>query len=98
MSGGLTIDAVEVEEALRGHPSVVDASVVGVPDATWGEKVAAWIEPVVGEFDVEEVLNYLRPILSAPKMPRVWHVEGDLPRNANGKVDRVKVRDAFDAE
>jgi O-succinylbenzoic acid--CoA ligase len=98
VSGGVTIDAVEVEEALRGHPSVVDASVVGVPDATWGEKVAAWIEPVVGEFDVEEVLNYLRPILSAPKMPRVWHVEGDLPRNANGKVDRVKVRDAFDAE
>lgn len=98
VSGGVTIDALEVEEALRGHPSVVDACVVGVPDPTWGESVAAWVEPIVGEFDVEELVRYLRPLLSAPKMPRVWHVEGGLPKNANGKVDRAKVKDAFGAE
>ena len=98
VSGGVTIDAVEVEEALRSHPSVVDACVVGVPDPTWGEKVAVWVEPVVGEFDVEEVETHLRAMLSAPKMPRIWYVEGDMPRNATGKLDRAKVRDVLGAQ
>ena len=98
VSGGVTIDAVEVEEALRSHPSVVDACVVGVPAPTWGEKVAVWVEPVVGEFDVEEVETHLRAMLSAPKMPRIWYVEGDMPRNATGKLDRAKVRDVLGAQ
>ena len=92
VSGGVTIDAVEVEEALRTHPAVIDACVVGVADEEWGERVGAWIEPVVGEFDVEEVETELRERLSAAKLPRVWLVEGGLPRNANGKVDRDAVR------
>lgn len=92
VSGGVTIDAVDVEEALRSHPAVIDACVVGVADEEWGERVAAWVEPVVGEFSVEEVGEYLRGRLSAAKLPRVWHVEGGLPRNANGKVDRERVR------
>jgi acyl-CoA synthetase (AMP-forming)/AMP-acid ligase II len=66
--------------------------VVGVPDEEWGEKVGAWVEPVVGEFNVEEVTEYLRAHLSVAKLPRVWHVGGGLPRNANGKVDRERVR------
>jgi acyl-CoA synthetase (AMP-forming)/AMP-acid ligase II len=98
VSGGVTIDAVEVEEALRSHPGVVDACVVGVPDPTWGERVAAWVEPVVGEFDLEEVETHVRAMLSAPKMPRLWHVEGDMPRNAAGKLDRAKVRDVLGAQ
>lgn len=92
VSGGVTIDAVEVEEALRAHPAVLDACVVGVADEEWGERVGTWIEPVVGEFDVEEVEAELRERLSAAKLPRVWLVEGGLPRNANGKVDREAVR------
>jgi len=92
VSGGVTIDAVDVEEVLRGHPAVVDACVVGVADEEWGERVGAWVEPVVGEFSVEEVEVYLRDRLSVAKLPRVWHVEGGLPRNANGKVDRARVR------
>ncbi len=95
VSGGMTVDAVEVEEALRGHSAVIDACVVGVADEEWGEMVGAWVEPVLGDFDVEEVELYLRGRLSAPKLPRVWHVEGGLPRNANGKVDRERVRNAL---
>jgi len=44
VSGGVTVDAGEVEEALRAHPSVRDAGVVGVPDEEWGERVGAWVE------------------------------------------------------
>jgi O-succinylbenzoic acid--CoA ligase len=95
VSGGVTIDAMEVEEAIRAHPSVIDACVVGVPDDVWGERVAAWVEPVVGEFDTEEVDAHLREVLSPGKVPRLWHVEAGLPRNANGKVDRTLARAVF---
>jgi O-succinylbenzoic acid--CoA ligase len=97
VSGGVTIDAVEVEEALRGHPSVIDACVVGLPDEEWGERVAAWVEPVVGEFDPEEVERHVRTLLSAAKVPRTWHVASGLPRNANGKTDRGRVRETLEA-
>lgn len=92
VSGGVTVDALEVEEALRSHPAVFDCCVVGIPDPEWGERVGAWVEPVVGEFDVDDVSAQLRDRLSAAKLPRVWHVAAGLPRNANGKVDRSAVR------
>lgn len=98
VSGGVTVDAVEVEEALREHPAVIDACVVGVPDEEWGERVAAWVEPVVGELDLEEIDRHLRERLSPAKLPRLWRVEGGLPRNANGKVDRGEVRGALERE
>jgi O-succinylbenzoic acid--CoA ligase len=97
VSGGVTIDAIEVEEALRSHPSVIDACVVGLPDEEWGERVAAWVEPVVGEFDPEELDRHVRTLLSAAKVPRTWHVAGGLPRNPNGKTDRGRVRETLEA-
>jgi O-succinylbenzoic acid--CoA ligase len=93
VSGGVNVDAAEVEEALRAHPSVVDACVAGVPDDEWGEVVAAWVVPVEGEFDVDEVDAWLRDRLAGPKRPRRWVVESEIPLNANGKPDRALVRD-----
>jgi O-succinylbenzoic acid--CoA ligase len=95
VTGGVNVDALEVEEALRAHPAVIDACVVGVPDETWGERVAAWIEPVEGEFDLAELERWLGGRLSAAKRPRVWRVAPELPRNANGKVDRAGARAAL---
>ena len=95
VTGGVTIDAHEIEEALRSHPTVLDACVVGIPDDEWGERVGAWVDPVVGEFDVERIETWLRRTLTAAKLPRVWYVAGSLPRNVNGKVDRSAVRRAL---
>ncbi len=92
VTGGVTVDAVEVEEALRAHPTVIDACVVGVPDPEWGERVGAWVEPVEGELELEELDRHLRQLLTGAKLPRLWHVAPAMPRNANGKVDRVAVR------
>lgn len=92
VSGGFNVDAVEVEEVVRTHPAVLDACVAGVPDEEWGERVAVWVDPVVGEFDEERVMEWLRSSLAGPKLPRLWHVEPGLPRNVNGKVDRAAVR------
>jgi len=92
VTGGVTVDAVEVEEALRAHPSVADACVVGLPDAEWGERVAAWVVPQDHDFDAEALGVFLRGRLSGPKLPRALHLDGELPRNPNGKVDRAAVR------
>jgi long-chain acyl-CoA synthetase len=103
VSGGVTVDAVEVEDALRSHPGVADACVVGIPDATWGERVAAWVEPspavlTAPALDIDALDAYLRTRLAAPKLPRRFHVSSGLPRNANGKIDRAAVREAFRGE
>ena len=92
VSGGVTVDAVEVEEALRAHPAVADACVVGVSDAEWGEVVGACVVPAEGEFDLDAVDESLRERLSVAKCPRLWCIENELPLNANGKVERERVR------
>lgn len=95
VTGGVTVDAREVEEALRAHPAVVDACVAGVPDDEWGERVGAWVVPVEGEFDLASVDEWVRQRLTGAKVPRLWHVSPALPLNANGKVDRIRVRGAL---
>jgi O-succinylbenzoic acid--CoA ligase len=92
VSGGVTIDAVEVEEAVRLDPTVADICVVGIPDADWGERVGALVVPVEGEFDLDRTDEHLRGRLMSAKVPRLWRLASELPRNANGKVDRTAVR------
>ncbi len=96
VSGGVTVDAAEVEEALRADPSVADACVVGLPDEEWGERVAAWVVPAGDTLDTSALLGSLRARLAPAKLPRVVHVSSEAPpRNPNGKVDRAAVRAAL---
>lgn len=92
VSGGVTVDPVEVEEVLRTHPGVTDACVVGIPDPEWGEKVAAALVFADGAHDLESVDAMARERLSPAKRPRRWLPLDALPANANGKVDREAVR------
>ena len=92
VTGGVTVDAAEVEEALRSHPAVADACVVGIPDEEWGERVGAWVE-LADEGPTRAVLDaHLRELLSSSKIPRSYHFGRPVPRNANGKLDRTTVR------
>ncbi|MGY8798107.1 MAG: AMP-binding protein [Longimicrobiales bacterium] len=91
ISGGVTVDAIEVEEVLRAHPAVVDAVVAAIPDDEWGEIVGAFVVGVEGEFDLDAVAEHARSLLSDAKRPRRWLIDHELPLNANGKVDRVLV-------
>lgn len=95
VTGGATVDPREVETALRAHPAVADVCVVGLPDAEWGEIVAAAVVPVEGEFDPDEVAAWIHDRVSAAKRPRRWMRLDALPLNANGKVDRGAVRRRF---
>lgn len=97
VSGGVTVDAVEVEEAIRGYEGVRDVCVVGLSDPEWGERVAASIVPEAESIDLDALSTFLRGQLSGPKLPRIFHVSTELPRNANGKVDRGAVRASLES-
>lgn len=79
----------EVEEALKTHPSIDDALVVGVPDEKWGQSITAVVTTVPGHAFVEEDLRaYVKTQLAAYKAPkRVLLGEGVAMRAPNGKAD-----------
>ena len=88
ISGGENIHPVQVEEALNGHPDVVDSLVVGVPDEQWGQRVVAYIVTRAGAAPtVDELDAYCRahPTLSSFKRPRAYRFVEALPVSATGK-------------
>jgi len=96
ISGGVKVDPAEVEAVLSGHPGVLEAAVVGLPDPEWGERVVAAVVSVHGRGPSEaELGEKVRAALSAAKWPRAWRFVEALPRNATGKVDREGVRALF---
>jgi acyl-CoA synthetase (AMP-forming)/AMP-acid ligase II len=96
VSGGENVYPAEVEEALRRHPSVLDAAVVAVPDEKWGEMVAAAIElrpgTAVAPTDLQ---SFARRQIAAYKCPKLVRFVERLPRTASGKVQRAEVRKQF---
>ena len=96
ISGGVNVDPVEVEAVLRAHPGVLEVAVVGIPDSTWGERVAAaLVLDSEGGTQVGEVESLSRDTLSPAKRPREFLVVPSLPQNPNGKLDRSGVRSLF---
>ena len=86
-TGGEKVHPAEVEDALLSHPAVRDAVVVGVPDATWGERVAAIVAVGTGSVTPEELTEHLRPQLAGYKIPRSIQVVDELPRTPTGKIE-----------
>jgi O-succinylbenzoic acid--CoA ligase len=87
VTGGENVMAAEVEEALREHPAVLDAAVVGRPDPEWGEAVTAFVV-LDGAVEDAELIAHCRERLAGYKAPRAIHRVDELPRNAAGKVRR----------
>ena len=89
--GGEKLGPVEVEEVLRSHPSVVDVGVVGMPDASLGERVGAVVvaaEPV----SAETLVGYCGSRLASYKVPEYVEFAPELPFSALGKIDRKALR------
>ena len=92
ISGGENVYCAEVEAALRAHPAVAQAAVVGVADARWGEAVHAFVvlrEPV----DEAALRDWCRAQLAGFKCPRSYSVVPELPLSAAGKVLKNVLRD-----
>jgi len=87
-TGGEKVYPEEVEEALKLHPSVNDAAVVGVPDERFGEAITALVEPHEGETIDEAILiAHVRTTLAAYKSPKRILTIDTVGRAANGKLD-----------
>jgi fatty-acyl-CoA synthase len=89
VSGGENVFPLEVENLLADHPDIVEASVVGVDDADFGKRLAAY---VVGRpesaLDADAVKSHVRAHLARHKIPRDVVFVKQLPRNETGKVLR----------
>jgi 3-oxocholest-4-en-26-oate---CoA ligase len=89
-TGGEKVYPEEVEEALKRHPAVRDAVVVGVPDERFGEAVVAVVE---GDVDAEELIDLARRYLAAYKTPKQIVPVDSIGRAPNGKVDHRRLRE-----
>ena len=86
-TGGEKVSALEIEEAIRANEAVADCAVVGVTDATWGDRVCAAVVTAPGApLEAEALRKWLGQRLSPWKVPREVRIVADLPRNALGKV------------
>ena len=91
--GGEKIYCVEVEDVLCAHPDILEAAVVGVADAVYGEVVKACVVPRAGaRVDPEDVRRFVGARLAKFKVPREVAVLDTLPRNPNGKVIKGELR------
>jgi acyl-CoA synthetase (AMP-forming)/AMP-acid ligase II len=92
-TGGEKVFPEEVEEALKTHPAVRDAVVVGLPDPRFGETICGVVEPS-GEAPVDagELRTHVSGQLAAYKAPRNVVVVDSISRAANGKVDYKRLK------
>jgi acyl-CoA synthetase (AMP-forming)/AMP-acid ligase II len=87
-TGGEKVFPEEVEEALKAHPAVLDAVVVGVPDARFGERVEAIIQLREGHSPAEVTLDaHARSKIAGYKVPRAVHFVAEVVRHPSGKPD-----------
>jgi malonyl-CoA/methylmalonyl-CoA synthetase len=97
-SGGYKLSALEIEAALLEHPAVGEVAVVGIPDATWGDRVTACVALNPGStLDLAELRAWAKGRLAPYKVPRALAVLEALPRNAMGKLQKRPLVDALRA-
>ena len=99
ISGGVNIYPQEVENLLITHDKVMDAAVIGAPCPEMGEKVVAVIQPVsmdIAGDDLEaELAEYLSGDLARIKLPKLFDFRPELPREANGKLYKRKLKEEY---
>lgn len=96
ISGGFNVYPVDVEQVLWGHPAVEECAVFGVPHDIWGEAVHATVQLKPAQTATpEELVAYCRERLGGIRTPKHIEIRQELPRNAVGKVDKVRLRQPF---
>ncbi len=91
--GGENISASEVEAVLLGHPDVLEAAVIGVPDPVKDETVKAFIVAGPGASVTEEdLIAYCADRLGKFKVPQAIEFRAELPKTAIGKIEKKRLR------
>ena len=96
ISGGVNVYPAEIESVLIQMPGVRDCAVFGIPDAEFGERLCACIEPDTGAtLSAAAVQAFLRDRLANFKVPKEIQFLDALPREATGKIFKRKLRDPY---
>jgi fatty-acyl-CoA synthase len=93
--GGENIYPREIEEFLYTHPDILDAQVIGVPDAAYGEELMAWIRLRDGAPSLtgQALREFCEGKLAHYKIPRYVHTVEEFPMTVTGKVRKVEMRE-----
>ncbi len=93
--GGENVYPREIEEFLHTHPDILDAQVIGVPDARYGEELCAWVRlrPGAPTLTADALRDYATGKLAHYKIPRYVHVVDEFPMTITGKVRKVEMRE-----
>jgi fatty-acyl-CoA synthase len=92
-TAGEKVHPEEVEEALKLHPGVADATVVGVPDEKWGESITGVVQPAPGpRASEQELRDFVRERLAGYKTPKRIVFVDDLGRSPSGKADYKRAK------
>jgi fatty-acyl-CoA synthase len=97
--GGENIAPKEVEDVLRTHPAIADASVYAVASEFFGEEVAAALRPHPGAaIDAADVQAFCKERLAKFKIPRFIKVVDAFPLTASGKIQKFRLREAHEKD
>ncbi|MGH3213932.1 MAG: AMP-binding protein [Trebonia sp.] len=93
--GGENIYPREVEEFLYTHPDILDAQVIGIPDAKYGEELMAWVRmrPGATPLTADALREFCLGKLAHYKIPRYVHITDEFPMTVTGKVRKVEMRE-----
>jgi acyl-coenzyme A synthetase/AMP-(fatty) acid ligase len=86
--GGFNIYPGEIESALTALDSVLEAAVIARADAAWGEIAVAFVVLAHGSDHTQASLALALRTRLGIKTPKAWHLVAELPKNANGKIDK----------
>lgn len=96
VTGGENVYSKEVEDVLVSCPEIMEAAVIGIPNAEWGETVAAVVVPAKDKvIDSDFIKGYLADKLAKYKIPRVFHIVETLPHTPTGKVMKYQLRGQY---
>jgi acyl-CoA synthetase (AMP-forming)/AMP-acid ligase II len=89
VSGGENVYPIEVEKTLAAHPDVAEATVLGVDDEQYGQRLAAFVVLAQGaSLTTDDLKQHVRHNLANYKVPREIVVLDELPRSSTGKISR----------
>ena len=93
--GGENVYPREIEEFLYTHPDILDAQVIGVPDAKYGEELMVWVRLRAGApaLTAESLREFCAGQLAYYKIPRYVHIVDEFPMTVTGKVRKVEMRE-----
>ena len=97
-TSGYRVSPSEIEEVLIAHPEVLEVAIVGVPHSTLGQAIVAVVAPVVAlgtDVEAGDLRKYCQRELPSFMVPGHFSLRRELPKNANGKVDRAVLQAEF---